>query len=240
MGRFRTKYGWRQFFCYFAGLFTMTIGINLSKLANLGITATTAIPRVLELTTGLTLGAASLLIYLGMILVQLLLLRRRFPVRDLLGVPLTFLFGWMVDLTGTDPNAFGHLLLALPKPQGYPQQLGYMVLSVAVSGVGIFLYLRPRWIRMPSEGLAGAISTVSGLSFGNCKSLSDTSLVAIALVLQMALLGGLSSFVGEGVVVREGTVVSALLMGQIVRLLTGLVGDRVDRWLFGGAEKNSP
>ena len=215
---------------YFGGLFIMTIGLNVSKLSNLGITAASSTARVLELLTPLTLGVCSMIVFIIMVLLQLVILKKRFRATNILGIPMAVLFGYLVDITGTDPDAFGHLLIWVPKPETYAMQFLYMIISVVISGIGIFMYLRPKWIPMPSEGLAGAINTATGISFGNCKTIVDCSVVAIALILQFCFLGGLAAFTGESVIIREGTIISAIFMGQIVRLLTKLTDEKINKW----------
>ena len=110
----------------------------------------------------------------------------------------------------------------------------YMAVSVIVIGIGVFLYLRPNWIPLPAEGLAGAISQVSGKAFGDCKTIVDTSMIVIALILQLVFLGGLSSFFGEGVVVREGTVIAAIFVGQVVKMLSKKFAKPIEGWLHAG------
>ena len=116
-------------------------------------------------------------------------------------------------------------------------KLVYLVVSVLIIGIGVFLYLRPKWVPMPAEGLAGAIAQVSGKAFGDCKTIVDTSMIVVALVLQLIFLGGLSSFTGDGVVVREGTIVAAIFVGQVVKFLGKNLGGKVDGWLHAGEEK---
>ena len=72
---------------------------------------------------------------------------------------------------------------------------------------------------MPAEGLAAAISKVSGKPFGDCKTFVDVGLIVTALILQLIFLGGFKSFTGANVVVREGTILSAVCVGQVVKLL---------------------
>lgn len=219
----------KQFICYVLGLFIITIGINLSKLSACGISPVSSIPRACEVIWGFTLGTTTMIIYCFLVLMQIVILRRRFRLFNLLGILLTVVFGWMVDFTGTDPNAFGHLMSVLPKPESYPVRFLCLLVSVVVIGIGVFLYLRPKWIPMPAEGLAGAISQVTGKALGDCKTAVDCSLIAIAIILQLIFLGGFSSFTGPTTVVREGTVISAVCVGQVVKFLTKKFGNKVDR-----------
>ena len=210
---------WKKLICYVAGLFIITIGINISKLSSLGISPVSSVPRACEVIWGFTLGTALIIVYIVLILLQLLVLRKKFRWWNALGVPLALVFGWMVDLTGTDPNAFGHLLVNFPVPSTYPMRLLYLVCSILLIGTGVFLYLIPKWVPMPAEGLADAISKSTGKTFGDCKTFVDVSMISIALILQLIFLGGFKSFTGPNVVVREGTILSAVCVGQVVKLL---------------------
>lgn len=226
----------KQFIVYIVGLLIITIGINISKMSNLGISPVSSIPRATERIWGFTLGTTTMIIYIFLVLAQLAILRKNFRIINALGIVLTLVFSFMVDLTGTDPNAFGHLLLNFPRPEGYLMKFIYMVISVVIIGCGVFLYLRPNWIPMPAEGLAGAIAQVSGKAFGDCKTLVDTAMIVVALILQLIFLGGLSSFIGDGVVVREGTVIAAIFVGQVVKLLSKKFAKPVEAWLHEGEE----
>lgn len=229
----------KQFFCYVAGLLTIALGINVSKLSALGISPVSSIPRALELKWGFTLGTTTMIIYCVLVLLQIVILRRKFKLINLLGIALTFVFSWMIDLLGTDQKAFGHLLdrIGFPAPHNYALKLVYLAVSVIIIGIGVFLYLRPKWIPMPAEGLAGAISTVSGKAFGDCKTFVDCAMITAALIIQFVFLGGFKSFTGDNVVVREGTIVAAICVGQIVKLLTKPFGKKLDLWFRKGETK---
>ena len=224
----------KQAICYILGLLIITIGINVSKMSVLGITPVTSIPRACEQIWGMTLGMTTMIIYIFLVLLQLIILRKNFRLINALGIVVTFIFSWMVNLTGTDPNAFGHLLYGFPAPHSYAMKLVYMLVSVVITGTGVFIYLRPNWIPMPAEGFAGALAQVTGLPFGNCKSLADMSMVVVAVILQIAFLSGIGSFFGDQVVVREGTIIAAIGVGQIVKLLTRAFGRQFDAWLHKG------
>lgn len=226
----------KQFVCYVLGLLIITIGVNFSKMSALGITPVSSIPRACEQIWGLTLGNTTMIIYILLVLLQLIILRKQFKVTNALGIVVTFIFSAMIDFTGTDPNAFGHLLLNFPRPEGYVMKFIYMLVSLLISGIGVFIYLRPKWVPMPAEGLAGAVATVSGKPFGDCKTIIDTTMVVGALILQLVFLGGIGSFLQPGVVVREGTILAAIGVGQIVKILAKRFGEPIDAWLHKGDE----
>lgn len=227
----------KQFICYVGGMLIITIGINISKMSVLGISPVSSIPRACEQIWGLTLGTVTMFIYVFLVLAQIVILRKNFRIINALGIVITFVFSAMIDLTGTDPNAFGHLLLNFPRPGNYIMKFIYMLVSVVIIGIGVFLYLRPNWIPLPAEGLAGAIAQVSGKAFGDCKTIVDTSMIVIALILQLLFLGGIGSFLSEKVVVREGTIIAAIFVGQVVKFLAKRYAKPIEAWLHAGEEK---
>lgn len=209
----------KRILLYLLGLLIIAVGINFSKMAGLGISPVSSIPRALEVAWGFTLGQMVIVIYCILVAAQLVVLRKRFRVANILGVPVALVFGWMVDLVGIDPNAFGHLLANFPRPEIYPVKVLYLAASILIIGIGVFTYLKPNLVPMPAEGLAQAISQVTGKAFGDCKTMVDTSLITIALIIQLLFLGGLHSFTGDTIVIREGTIISALLVGQVVKFI---------------------
>ncbi len=205
---------------YLIGLLIIALGINVSKMSGLGISPVSSIPGVLNaIWQELTLGTMVIIVYCVLVVFQIVVLRADFKLKNILGVPVAIVFGWMVDFVGIDPNAFGHLLSGFPRPQGYVMQLVYLAASILIIGVGVFVYLKPKLVPMPAEGLAIAISQKTNKPFGNCKTAVDVSLILIALLLQIIFLGGLDSFSAGRAVVREGTVLSAICVGQVVKLL---------------------
>lgn len=221
----------KQLIIYVLGLLFVSVGINFAKMSMLGISPVSSIPRACEVIWGFTLGTTTMIIYCLLVLLQIILLRKKFKIRNLLGIAITFVFSWLIDLTGIDPNAFGHLLVNFPRPENYIMQLVFEIFAIVLIGIGVFLYLRPRWVPMPAEGFSEALSEITGKQFGDCKTIVDTSMVVIALILQLVFMGGLSSFTSETVVVREGTILCAVIIGQVVKFLSKKFGSKMDKIL---------
>ena len=66
----------KQFICYIGGMLIITIGINISKMSNLGISPVSSIPRACEQIWGLTLGTVTMIIYVFLVLAQIAILRK--------------------------------------------------------------------------------------------------------------------------------------------------------------------
>lgn len=87
--------------------------------------------------------------------------------------------------------------------------------------LGIYWQVASKTIVQPGEGMVLAFSVVLRKSFGTVKVWNDVTLVLLAVILGYLCLGHVAG-------VREGTVVSAFLVGFLIKGITAL------RAKFGG------
>ena len=215
------------------GLSLVAVGLNISKLSALGITAVSSVPAVISaIIPGVSLGNMVMVLYCLMVLAQLIILRKKFGWRNIVGIPLAFLFGMLVDFVGIAeyrlkfgtidlglPYELKGLLIAFPSPANLPMAFVYLFVSILFVALGVTLYTRTRLVQIPPDATASALAEVTPLSFGNCKTIVDVTIIVIALILQIIYLGGFKTLmIGKGIV-GIGTILSALLIGQIIKLL---------------------
>lgn len=210
----------RKLLFYIGGLFILAVGINISKLAQLGISPVSAIPYACELIWGIELGKSTTLVYVLLIILQILLLRKKYKPIQLLQIVCTYLIGFFITYTSTD-----YLLAWLPVPVTYFAKLIYLFISILVIGIGVSFYLLPNFIPLPAEGLINAIVEISNgkLKFSNVKVAVDSSLVVVSALLSILFLGELKS-------VREGTVLAALLVGKVVGIIFKRYKEGILKW----------
>ena len=79
---------------YMTGLFIMTAGIAISVKSNLGVSPVSSIPYTITCVWGLEMGKATILFHLALVLLQVLLLRSRFKVKNLLQIIVGIVFGY--------------------------------------------------------------------------------------------------------------------------------------------------
>ena len=194
---------------YLSGFLILSIGVNISKQAGLGISPVSSIPYALELIWGIELGKATYLVYLVLMGLQIILLGKNYKIKDLLQVIPTFILGTFITYTGTN-----YLLFWLPRPTNYLFQLLYLFISIIVIGIGVSLFLIPNIMSLPAEGLSNAIVLVSKerIKFGNAKIIVDSGMVLISAILSLVFLGGFKT-------VREGTILAAMLVGKVVDII---------------------
>ena len=80
--------------CYFVGLFIMTAGIAISVKSNLGVSPVSSIPYTMTRCWGLEMGKATILFHCVLVLIQVLILRKRFQLKSLLQIPVGIVFGY--------------------------------------------------------------------------------------------------------------------------------------------------
>lgn len=186
------------------GIAAAALGIALTTCAGLGTTPISTVPYTVSAITGLSFGTTTFLLNLCFVLGQMALLRRSFPLWNLLQIPAVFVFGAAIDLA-----------MALVSPHSAASWLPGLAMSLAgnvVLAVGIVLQIRSRTIVQPGEGIVLALSVTLRRPFGSVKVAND-----VVLSLAAALLGW--AVLGHVVGLREGTLISAVLVGVLVKFI---------------------
>lgn len=187
---------------FFAGIFFMALGIALTTKANLGTTSISSLPYVASLGFAPSLGFFTVALNMVLIFMQVAIMRRRFPKMQYLQIPASFLFGLFIDL--------GMMLVPDISGGGYVRQLMYLGFGTIILAFGIFVEVSADVVMMAGEGVVMVLSLVSGRDFGLVKIVFDTTLVVLAIALSLLLFKELQG-------VREGTVLSALCVGFVVK-----------------------
>ena len=208
---------------YFAGFFVMTLGIAISVKSDLGVSPVSSIPYTITCVFGLEMGKATILFHIGLVLLQILVLRKAFQAKNLLQVVVGVIFGYFTTFCN-------YLMTFLPDPHNLLVRLGMMLISVFLIAFGIFLYVPTDIMPLAGEGAMLAISQVSGVAFSTVKIIFDCSMVAISLVTCLVMLHALGS-------VGVGTVAAAVLVGTALKGITKVLGKQRDAWLGISAEQ---
>lgn len=184
------------------GLAILALGVAFSIKSDLGTSPISSFPYVLSLITPLTVGTATILMHCAFILLQIIILRKRYQPFQLLQLAVAVLFGYLTDF-------FVWLIQGLSY-SNYLQQWIYCVIGIVLVALGVSLEVLSRVITLAGEGLVLAVCRVLPIKFGNMKVIFDVSLVVIACVVSFIFLGKLYG-------VREGTVAAAVFVGLLSR-----------------------
>lgn len=71
---------------YFVGLFIMTLGVSMSVKSNLGVSPVSSIPYTITCVFGLEMGKATIVFHIFLVILQIIILRKEFKLKNLLQV----------------------------------------------------------------------------------------------------------------------------------------------------------
>ena len=87
----------KQYLLLCAGLAVMAFGVAFSVKADLGTSPISSVPCVVSMFTPFTVGTATIVMHCVFIVLQILILRRRYDPIQLLQLPVAILFGCLTD-----------------------------------------------------------------------------------------------------------------------------------------------
>ena len=162
---------------YVTGLLFMAFGVAFSVNSSLGVSPVNSLPYVISRITGLDLGNCVIGIFAFYILVQILLLRKKFRPIDLTQLIFSTIFGRFVDVAKKVVGDF-----AIPT---YPGQLVMLAISIVFVAIGVCLYMDVQLVNMPMEGMTHAVNRVffPDKPFHDIKVIMDCLTVVIGIVL---------------------------------------------------------
>ena len=193
-----------RYIIYLISLFLISLGASISIKANLGTSPIICLPYVSSLILNMSVGTVCLIFNVIFILVQIILLRGDFERRQYLQIIVGTIFSLSID--------FSMMLVSFLNPADYLSQFATLLLSCLVVAFGVLLEVQTEVVYLPPDGIIVAISKVLNKEFPKVKPFFDTSLVLTAAILSVVFLGYLAG-------VREGTIISALIIGPIVKVL---------------------
>lgn len=194
----------KRYLIFLVGLFVNFLGVSLITKANLGTSPISSIPYVLSLNFPFTLGNFTIFFSIFLIALQLIILRKNFKLEHILQIPVSIIFGYFIDLT--------MILFSWVNPEAYIMKIVYLLIGCLILGVGVYMEVLADVVMLPGESFVRAIVLTWKTNFGTTKICFDVSMSVIAAVLSFVFAGRLDG-------VREGTVIAALLVGFIARLI---------------------
>ena len=195
-----------RYLMFLQGLLFNAFGVAFITKADLGTTPIAALPYTLSLIMPkLTLGNFTILISMLLIAAQILILRNKGGLFDIiLQIPISFLFGYVID--------FSMWILLYFSPQYYILKLISLLIGSIIIAFGAYFEVVGDVTMLPADGFSRAISIVTNIEFGTIKLITDSSQAIIALILGIIFLHDLAG-------VREGTIIGALLIGNMVKYI---------------------
>ena len=203
---------------YCLGLLSLAFGVAFSVNSNLGVSPVNSLPYVISRIVKVQMGTCVTAVFCFYILLQILILGRKFNPVNLLQIVFSTIFGYFVD--------FAKMVLGDFTIPTYFGQLTMLAISIPLIAVGIVLYMDAQLVPMPMEGLSSCLADKFGVSFPNMKTIVDCLVVGIGLVLCFVFLGKLDGL-------REGTIITAVVTGKVIALIKKPLSPILKKICFG-------
>lgn len=200
---------------YILGLFILTIGISISVKSDLGVSPLSSLPYTMTCVWGIEMGKATIIFHCLLVLLQAMLLGRKFKPINLLQVLAGIIFGYFTTLCN-------YLISFIPSPNNIVDQIMMALISTVFVAVGTFFYLPTNIMPLAGEGIVDTIAVVTKTEFSNIKIMFDSFLVLVSVIICFIALHNLGS-------VGIGTLIAALLVGAEIGYLTKLFGKWRDK-----------
>ncbi|MBO4862426.1 MAG: YitT family protein [Firmicutes bacterium] len=218
------KEGVKRYIVFFIGLFFNAFGVAFTTRALLGASPIAAIPYSLSLIfPRFTMGNYIIVFNILLVLLQWIILRGNANKVELaLQVVMVFAFGYCTD--------FSNYLLRNLVPGNYAVKLLLLVIGCGILAFGVYFELIGDVVMLPGNAFPKAVAEKLGKEYGPVRMTSDITMTVIAAVLCLIFLKKLSG-------VREGTIIAAFLVGNIVTLWNKLFArpkEALQRWIKGG------
>lgn len=203
---------------YAIGLLILAFGVAFSVNSNLGVSPANSFPYVVSLILNTKMGNCVTVIFICYILLQIVILRKDFQWINLSQILFSTLFGKFVDFAKMVLDGF-----CFPT---YAGRLLMLAISIMLIAIGISMYMGAKLVNMPTEGLASAIAAkLPNKEFHQTKVMVDCASVGTALILSMCFLGGLQG-------IREGTIISAIVIGKVISYANKLTKPILQKFCF--------
>lgn len=184
---------------YILSINILALGIILNTRTDLGVAAFTSLFYAFSKVNNISLGIASIILYLILIIVQICLVRK-LTITIFLEIPFSLIFGYITDFYDSLIKIRCSNLLS-----------AYLLLLIAIIFVslGVYFSVSCNLIATPVESTVKTISQVYNLKFSLVKNVFDITMIImmllLCLVLQIPVYG-----------IGMGTVLSALLVGRFI------------------------
>ena len=204
---------------YLIGVYFTAVAIAISKLTPLGISPNSSHPNEISLILDANLGLVTAIVFASFVFIQWILLGKDFKVINFIQVLLSIIYGFFVN------SAVALVNRVLPPCDTYLLQIIYTLVSAVLLGAAVKVYLAPKVMALPAEGLAQAVAQRFKIPFPTAKNVCDITIVTISVILSFAYFGTLYG-------IREGTIIHAILVGRSVKLADKLFGRKLDNFIW--------
>ena len=190
------------------------IGASLGIKAAVGVGAWDALSQSVSTVIGMKIGTFSMLLNISCVVVQLLMLGKKFKPISILQVFVAILLGNVVNFMLYD--VYANLVI-----NSYFLNLAIYVVSVLIIVVGVANIMAMNFISFPLEGACLVVSDRYHLNFGKVRQWVDIISIIIALVVAFVF--------KDNYTVGVGTVIGMVMFGPLLDRIMNFVRPKLDK-----------
>ena len=195
----------KRYILFLIGLFIASMGVAFSTKAGLGTSPVASVPYSVSLVSSIfSFGGWLNLLSVIQIAVQVMVLKGKCNyVEIFIQTVLAFIYGYLTN--------FSCYLIRNLSADTYIIQFVYMLAGCFILAFGIWIQLKGNVAMLPGEAMNRAISKVSGRRYENIKIFFDVLYIALSAVICLVFIGKLQG-------VREGSIIAAVLVGNVIKI----------------------
>ncbi|OWT33035.1 hypothetical protein BGI41_04535 [Methanobrevibacter sp. 87.7] len=193
---------YRLYIFYIISLFISSLGVAFSVKATLGTSPLVAIPNVLSIIFPIfSIGVYSMIFNIILILLELIILKNKFPKLQYLQFFVAIIYGYFIDIS--------LYLIKELNPYNYITQWIFCIVGALILAFGIYLQLKSAVVYLPIDGFVLSIAHIKKSVYSKVKPFVDITLISIATIISLYYTKNL-------VGIREGTIFAAIFVGPLV------------------------
>ncbi len=195
---------YKRVVCLIIGLLFLGFGVALSTRPELGSSPISSPSYALTFISSYSLGMWLVFLNVLLVIAQVFIMRKDFKLIQLTQILTVCFLGFFVDI--------GMWLTQFYIPINYALRMTEQLIGCYFIALGVMCQIAANLFYLPGEGFIKCLSTRYKWNFGTTKIYFDSSLVVLAIII---------SLVGTGEIqgVREGTIITAIGVGFILRKL---------------------
>ena len=188
------------------GIALVCAGAAMGIIAALGQTTSTGTSYAIALALDIKVGNGLIILYCFFVLLQLVMLKRKFKPLFMIQIIPVVLHGWILNFFKYDFGPF----LAL-NPQSYGERFAVYAIGVVLISIGFCCTKASGFANYPPDTFCALVAKRRNMKFGTVKLIVDFCYVGATLLI--CLVAGL-----DFGIVREGTVIFAAANGVLINL----------------------
>lgn len=201
---------------YLIGLAILSFGVVLNTKTGYGVSPLNSIPYSISIISGYSLGLVTALIYGLYVLIEIVIMQKRFTWIVLLQFPCSIIFGYFTNIFNQAIDYY---------PSNHLVRIVLLALAIFCTALGVVITIRMNIVPNAPDGLAKEIGISLKKDFGFAKNLLDGISVVLTILISVLFTGHL---IGIGV----GTFVAVVMIGRTIFMINKVV----DRFIL---HKNS-